>query len=122
MDRKTVIILAVCFGLFLLWPKLIDRMLPPTKKPPSTNTVAGATNTAGPTNPMAGTPAAATNQPSLAKPADFNVAAEATDAPVVLETEDARYTFTTIGGGLKQIELIRFRETVGRAAWMPPSR
>ncbi|HEY2950960.1 MAG TPA: membrane protein insertase YidC [Verrucomicrobiae bacterium] len=117
MDRKTIILLAVCLGLFLLWPRLIDRIYPPSKKPFSTNTVAGATNAvvAPGTNLSTAQFSAATNQPAPVKPAEFTVPAGVTDKTLVLETGDARYTFTTLGGGLKQIELSRYRETVGRA-------
>src|SRR5262245_42425046 len=99
MDRKTIILLAVCFGLFLLWPKLIDRIYPPTAKPVLTNVVAEVTNapTAG-TNRSSPQLPAATNQTAAVKPALFAVAAGATDTPLLLETGDARYTFTALGG------------------------
>ena len=118
MDRKTIVLLAVCLGLFLAWPKLIDRIYPPTKRPLATNTVASATNAVVPpgTNQPTAPLSAVTNQPSPVRLADFSVPTGAMDQPLVLETGDARYTFTTLGGGLKQIELIRYRETVGRAA------
>lgn len=45
MDRKAILIIAISVGLLLLWPKLVDKMLPPPPKPPGGVTI-GATNAA----------------------------------------------------------------------------
>jgi YidC/Oxa1 family membrane protein insertase len=107
MDRKSLIILLVSFGLLMAWFPITNRIFPPKPAPVRTNTLASATNQLAP---------GGKDQFSIAPPsAGTNIlAARVTNAPpreertVVLENEDARYTFTSIGGGLKLIELKRF--------------
>ncbi|MBI3877693.1 MAG: membrane protein insertase YidC [Verrucomicrobia bacterium] len=129
MDRKSLIILGVSFVLIMLWFKLVEVWYPPAP-PSSTNMVAGATNYAG-TNAVA-TNFAATNiiqpVPMAAQTASPVSAASASvlfriptaeEKLEVLDTPDVRYTFTSHGGGLKLVELKRYRESVasfGKAA------
>lgn len=110
MDRKSVIVLIVCVLLFLSWPYLVNKLFPPKPLPPgATNNVALATNQA----------ALGTNVPVLS--AATNVPAATSAPPVkpsapeelqVIDTPEAFYTFTTHGGGLKQVELKEFQESV----------
>lgn len=104
MDRKSVIVLLVSFLLIIGWFELVKIMYPPP--PPkaavtSTNTVAGATNAAGPalTTPVPG--------------ATQWMAPSAQEELVVFETADVKYTFSSHGGGLKLAELKRFPKIVG---------
>ena len=105
MDRKSIIILVACFVLFLLWMQLIPKLAPPI--PASRK----ATN--GPEASVTGT---ATNAPGLGLAEGATMAASTSAPPVftlptaqerLLEVtnENARYLFTSYGGGLKSIEL-----------------
>lgn len=59
-----------------------------------------------------------TNNSSILAPAVSSVridfATNSTEQLLVITNENARYTFTSHGGGLKQIELIQFPETITR--------
>ncbi len=110
MDRKSIIILVVSFGLIMAWLPLSNKIWPPKPAPPRTNTVTNVTNQMERgTNPPS--MSAATNVP----PNRASVLTISTNAPEVLlvvTNENARYTFTSHGGGLKQIELFHYPETV----------
>ncbi len=114
MDRKTIIILIACFTLLLLWPKLVNTLIPPKPLPPgATNAVVAATLSAS-TNPSA---AQVTPQPVPAPIIPAVATARTlfdTNAPeqtLTLTNANARYTFTSRGGGLKLVELIHFPES-----------
>ncbi len=117
MDRKSIFILIACFVLLMLWMPLVNVIYPPVRAPRTTNAVAGATQTPGkPTNPPAAG-AGLAETPSISMPSGTPAAVwQKPDAPeqlAVLETAEARYTFTSHGGGLKLVELKEFPETVG---------
>jgi YidC/Oxa1 family membrane protein insertase len=114
MDRKSIIILLVSLGLLLLSQRLIHRVFPPEKMDPSIAETAGTNQ-----EPYAATnlPAAvrepvmsaAPSQPDLVEPG-------AEEELLTLETDQARYIFTSHGGGLKAVELKHYQEAVGRKA------
>jgi YidC/Oxa1 family membrane protein insertase len=113
MDRKSIIVLVACFALLMVWSTVIvPKLYPPKPVPP------GATNTMATAQPSAFTNAAV---PASASPADAPMPAEGpkleinTNAPeelLVVTNTDARYTFTSHGGGLKLVELVGYPETV----------
>jgi YidC/Oxa1 family membrane protein insertase len=114
MDRKSIIILLVSLGLLLLSQQLIHRFFPPEKiEPPVAQDL--DTNQAPPLTSDLPAPrqepviTAAPPPPQLVEPA-------ATEELLDLETEQARYVFTSHGGGLKVIELKHYPEVVGRKA------
>jgi YidC/Oxa1 family membrane protein insertase len=120
MDRKSIIVIAACFVLLLVWFPLINKLYPPKPLPPgATNQVATVTATqavapsaiATTSAPPAGLPS-----PPPAKPA-FEVAGP--EEFVVFTNADARYTFTSHGGGLKRVELLQYPETVLRSRRQP---
>jgi len=111
MDRKAIIVLVVSFILLVLWFPLVNKLYPPA---PYTGTnlvdTASATNSQGvvPAVPVPG----ATNlndrtpgQPVLPATVEEPAGPEQT---LVLENEQARYTFTSHGGGLKLVELKKY--------------
>jgi YidC/Oxa1 family membrane protein insertase len=110
MDRKTILILVLSLLFLAAWFPITNKLFPPI--PVRTNTVATATNTI---------PAGATSAATAAKTSilDTNtVSAPVNVAPkeeqtVTLENENARYLFTSIGGGLKRIELKKYQANVG---------
>jgi YidC/Oxa1 family membrane protein insertase len=106
MDRKSIAVLVVCFILLMLWYPLVNKLYPSKPLPP------GATNRPpamlATTNPAAAHPIL--EQPSPApKPL---VTANAPEELLTVTNSNARYTFTSHGGGLKLVELVRYPETV----------
>ncbi|MDB6029591.1 MAG: Membrane protein insertase YidC [Verrucomicrobiales bacterium] len=101
MDRKTISILAVSILVIALWQPLVNRILPP-KIVLRTNTVATATSPSGGTNGSA-TSTSVTDVPASAHAAPFN--ADIPEQTLSLTNEDAIYTFTSHGGGLKLVQL-----------------
>lgn len=118
MDRKTIIVVVICFALMLFGSQIINKMFPPTPLPPgTTNQVATATSPltnapavtttgAPPTTATATAPTATTSAPK--------VQYSGTEETLVITNADARYTFTSHGGGLKTVELLKFQETITR--------
>jgi YidC/Oxa1 family membrane protein insertase len=118
MDRKSIIILVVCFAAMLLWqPLVLNKFYPPKKPAP------GATNTVPVTAAQPQTNVPAVPQPGVADatPTFTNAA-----APTAMVTEDLKenllefqtphvhYTFSSRGGGLKAVELLDYKEQVPR--------
>jgi YidC/Oxa1 family membrane protein insertase len=113
MDRKSIIALVVCFVVLMLWyPLVVNKLYPPKPLPPgATNAPASflaATNQAAP----ASVPPPAVEEPAvtLRPVATTNVPEELLE----VANDNARYTFTTHGGGIKQIQLVHYPETVSR--------
>ena len=114
MDRKSILVLVVCFALMMLWFPLVNRLYPPPPPSSDTNVVASASNqdavnTNQPTPPATTTPSAPTTNVT----AQTFVRPEAPEELLVLTNDNARYTFTSHGGGLKLVELVRYPESVG---------
>src|SRR5947207_2575508 len=103
MDRKSVLILVVCFILFMVWAQMVQRLYPP-KPVPRTNAVGQSTGLLESAN-SAGAVPSATNAGIAPKPAGPEVL-------MVLTNDGARYTFTSHGGGLKTVELLKYPELV----------
>lgn len=111
MDRKSLLILVACFALLMLWGPLVNKVFPPTKVPNWTNTVASATSTV--TNATATATASTSSPATPAAPATATTPTPSAPEELLVLTNDAvRYTFTSQGGGLKQIDLLNYRETV----------
>jgi YidC/Oxa1 family membrane protein insertase len=109
MDRKSLTILGLSFALLMLWYPLTNRMFPPVPKP--TNAfpaeAESAVGTNGPSNQVEAAITAAT---PLAT--NRTVRAEGPEQTLVVENADARYTFTSHGGGLKLVELKDYPATI----------
>ncbi|MGC3959193.1 MAG: hypothetical protein QM813_14980 [Verrucomicrobiota bacterium] len=113
MDRKSIAVIVACIVLMFLWqgvlvPKYFSDKIP--VRPQGTNAP-----TAVGTNSQAG--AAAATGHSVTLPAGAGARLVDTNAAETLlsfTNENAVYVFTSRGGGLKQIELIKFPETVTR--------
>lgn len=111
MDRKSILILVLCFVAFFSWQWLVNKIYPPKRLPP------------GATNSLASS-FAATNRNSLSNaPAQLETPLPAprvvanTSIPeelVEITNSDAHYTFSSYGGGLKLVELLHYPETVTR--------
>lgn len=112
MDRKSLIILFASFGLLMLWYPLTNKLFPPTVLPQNTNVVTTNIDLGVASSP-------ATNPVEASVPADLAgvservpLATSAVEQTVTIENQDARYTFTSHGGGLKFVELKEYRANV----------
>ncbi|HEX4343425.1 MAG TPA: membrane protein insertase YidC [Verrucomicrobiae bacterium] len=112
MDRKTILILVGCLALLLVMTQMADKIFPPIPAPRSaTNAVASATSTG--TNAVAmvqAAPGAVTLTMTNAVVLSTNTAEQL----LVITNDNARYTFTSRGGGLKLVELPHYPESVSR--------
>ena len=113
MDRKSIVALVICFILLVLWyPLVVNKLYPPKPLP------AGATNAAP--SMVTGTNAApAPGMQAEAPVANvFKGVSSTNEEEHLLEitNDNARYTFTSHGGGLKQIELVHYPESVSTRA------
>ena len=112
MDRKSIVILVVTVCLFLAWGPLVNRIFPPIPVTTTTNAPAMGTNVG-----QAEISSLSTNEVA---PAMTGATISAiTNAPVgkeenvIIETELARYLFSSLGGGIKSIEMKNFKSFVG---------
>ena len=113
MDRKSIIILVVSFVVLMLWyPLVVNKLYPPKPLPP------GATNAPAaflaPTNQTTSAPQAPAPIEEPAPAPTLIVTANVPEEFLVATNDNARYTFTSYGGGLKRIELFHYPETVAR--------
>lgn len=123
MDRKSIIVIAICFLVMLVWFPLVNKLYPPKPLPPgATNQVSTATTTqaVAPASVTATSTPAASAVVSTA-PARPVFAPSGVEETLVLTDEDSRYTFTSHGGGLKRIELLKYPETVLRSRHKQPT-
>ena len=114
MDRKSVIVLIICALLFLIWAQLVPRLYPPPPPAQRTNQPAIAHATNLPERFIS---------PGSNLPPAAEVSAPAPSAPeelLVVSNANARYTFTSHGGGLKLIELEGFPESISCRGKTPP--
>ena len=118
MDRKSIIVLALSFILLMAWYPLVNRYLYP---PAPTNSLARATHTPSSTNPasLSTNAGLAFVEPAVLPSASTFVQPRAPEELLVLEDKEARYTFSSHGGGLKQIELKEYLETIPCGARTP---
>jgi YidC/Oxa1 family membrane protein insertase len=110
MDRTSIIALVVCIVILLLWyPLVVNKLYPPKPIPAAATNAASATVTVtneGTTSTVSSAAAPAVPRPILVT--DTNVP----EQTLLLTNENARYTFTSHGGGLKLVELVHYPETV----------
>jgi len=117
MDRKSITILVVCIALLVCMNMLVNRKYPPIPVPVSTNQTLNATSqTYGGTN--TGVQSTGGNQVTGANLSNvaskFVVHPEIAEELQVVSNDNARYTFTSRGGGLKKVELFHYADTVSR--------
>jgi YidC/Oxa1 family membrane protein insertase len=116
MDRKSIFVLIACFALLFLGSQLINKMYPPVPVAPG---APGATNASGQVSaPLSNAPA-----PAVLSSVDTNRTVTpihparpltGPEQTLVITNTNARYTFTSRGGGLSTIELVKYPETVKR--------
>ena len=119
MDRKGIGILLVAFALMLGWPALVNRFYPPSAKPKlGTNAVIATASTTSNTAPQTGAtssiPATALQSvPSPTSPPAQVLSATAGQT-LVLENAQVRATFTSLGGGLRRVDLKEYPAVIAR--------
>ena len=111
MDRKSYLILFISFLVFLAWNFALPKMFPPQPLPQNTNAVTQASSTNLATQPNLAPETAA---PQLRADNRLPVLEKQPETLLVIENENARYTFTSLGGGIKQFDLKKFKEVVGQ--------
>src|SRR5262249_34954550 len=113
MDRKSIIVLVICGLLFLLWAELVPRLYPPPAPTRRTNQIITTAS-----NVPLETVSSATNLPPKTPAAE-----KIPHGPEELLTTtnaNARYTFSSYGGGLKLVELNAYPEAVSCRGKTPP--
>ena len=114
MDKKSIVVIAVCLALLAALNLVVPKLFPPIPVPPGAvnPAVASGTNGAGATVPTMSPAGTAVTNGSATPRLVINT--NLTEQLVVVSNENARYTFTSYGGGLKRVELLKFPETVSR--------
>ena len=121
MDRKSIIVLVACFALLMLWSTVIvPKLYPPKPVPPGATNPVPSTATQVLTNATVTVPPPSAAPPAPATAPVLEVNTSAPEELLVLTNEDARYTFTSHGGGLKQVELVDYPETVAERRGQQP--
>jgi YidC/Oxa1 family membrane protein insertase len=114
MDRKTIAVMIACIGFVVIWQGvLVPKYFMENK------TVTAASTNAAPaiashTSTSAGTNAASSFIAATNSTVRQEIAANAPEQLLVVTNENARYVFTSRGGGLKAVELVKFPETIAR--------
>ena len=119
MDRKSISVIVACVVAIFVWQFVVVPKYWPYKPPvrTATNAVSSAqsqftTNSVGGSNVVTTSTAAAPAPTTTSAAPKLEAAANAPEQLVVITNENARYTFTSYGGGLKLVELINFPETI----------
>jgi YidC/Oxa1 family membrane protein insertase len=109
MDRTSIIVIAACLVLIVLWNfVLVPKLNPPRPVPPRATNALPALSAS--TNRTLTTPPPPVEEPMAAvKPI---VSTNTPEQLLEVTNENAHYTFTSYGGGLRLVELLRYPETV----------
>ena len=112
MDRKSLIVLAAAFAILLAWMPLTNKLFPPKLLPiQPTNAVVGvSSNGITPLRPDPNVNVTPVNTGFRPE----NVGVQVKEETLTLENEDARYVFTSTGGGLKHVSLKKYPESVAK--------
>lgn len=119
MDRKGIGILLVAFALMLGWPALVNRLYPPSERSktatnaiprsPSSNSAVGVQT--GSTSSIPATTIQSVPSPTAPPVQVLSVTAGQT---LVLENTQVRATFTSLGGGLRRVDLKEYPAVIAR--------
>ena len=110
MDRKSIAVIVACIIALILWQfVIVPKYLPPKPLPSAATNAVNSAQSLGGTNTVSGSNAAVT---TTASSPQLEVNKDVPEQLVVVTNRDARYTFTSYGGGLKLVELSDYPETV----------
>lgn len=104
--------MVACIGFLFLWQGVLVPKYFMEKRPVSavnTNAVPASVSIAYTNASTSGTTAMPANSVARA-----DISTNAPEQLIVIANENARYIFTSRGGGLKEIELVKFPETIAR--------
>lgn len=111
MDRKTILLLVCCFAGMLAINSLVNKIYPPIPiESPGTNLIATAETS--PTNPASAAPAAPASTTSSPTLPTFS--ANQAEQLLIYTNQGTRFTFTSHGGGVKELEFLNYPEDVSR--------
>ena len=118
MDRKSIAVIVSCVVALILWQfVIVPKYMAPKPRPPGANNtftngaVQGTLTNGSDVHQQleqAAQMAGSMPNPALQLDVNTNIAEQL----VVVTNENARYTFTSYGGGLKLVELVNFPETI----------
>ncbi len=109
MDRKAIAIVVACVVMLALWyTVIVPKYLPNKPLPPATNALNSAQSPAGTNGVGAPTSVPVTTTSAT----QFEVNTNTAEQLIVVTNENALYTFTSYGGGLKLVELLKYPETI----------
>jgi YidC/Oxa1 family membrane protein insertase len=104
MDKRTLLAVAICMGILLLWWKVFPPAPPPAPPPPPAPTAQATPPPAGQTPPGTPPPAAqAPGTPAGVVPATAPM--RTAEQRVVLRAPGARFVFSSWGGVLREVYL-----------------
>jgi YidC/Oxa1 family membrane protein insertase len=122
MDRKSIIVVLVCLALLVVFNQLVNKLYPPRPLPPGATNSLAAIEAPAITNPPGTSSVTAAAVPAPSPAPKLLVNTNVPEQLLVLTNDNARYTFTSRGGGLKLIELVNYPETVAtRRGKAPPA-
>lgn len=116
MDKTGIIVVSLCVLLLGWWLVDQNKRAAEAQRVAATNLVVAAQQTAAANSNYPTTPAtpATLGAPTLTAPVVFNT--NTPEQTLVLTNGRARYTFSSRGGGLKQVELLDYPQTIS-ARW-----
>jgi len=123
MDRKSIAILTVSFILLVAWYPLVSKIYPQSNQRQGTNQLSAlgtnlATSRPQGTNPApenAAQPAGAALGSSVSTAAaNIFATAAATEKTIQLSNSFVRLTLSSSGGGIKEVELLKYRQSTAR--------
>jgi YidC/Oxa1 family membrane protein insertase len=119
MDRTSIIAIIICLIVLVLWFPLVNRIFPPKPLPPgATNAITSTLTVTNQTSTVA--PGSAAQSPFTNAP-KLIVATNIPEQTLVITNQNARYTFSSHGGGLKLAELVHYPETVSSRRQKQPA-
>ena len=108
MDRTGIIVVSLCVVLLGIWFVQQNKIAVERARYAATNQMARAQNRPAPAGPNTATPPATLTATRAAGVFNTNFP----ETLLVVTNADARYTFSSRGGGLKSVELLEYPETV----------
>ena len=107
MEKRTLLAVAICMGILVLWWKIFPPPQPPAPQPPAEVSAAGASDETAPASaPATPEPAAGASAGEGTAPAgETGVARRGPEELIELASPQARYVFSNWGGVLKQVYL-----------------
>lgn len=106
--------MVACIGFLFLWQGVLVPkyfMEPRPASAVSTNVPNATLSSTTSTNPTATVSAPVAPAAAVSR---TDISTNSPEQLLVITNENARYTFTSRGGGLKEIELVKFKETIAR--------